>query len=403
MIRARNTLATIGYAALACFASGYITPLLAQKASGTGGRTNLRTLPTFWMPNNGSGWIDFVPNENGQIIIPVTLNGVPVRALVDTGVPQMVISKSFADAHHLPLTPWGKINSFAGSTDNYITSNISLSVGALHTTMPGTVGVTDLGSVTQRSIGNFDIVIGLLILGDVGWEIDQDHHRFRLFRSGSIKIERPIPLRLAQSRLFTNVTIDNHDVTQVVIDTGSDEQVYVSEDLAKSIDFKGRTDLAAAGVGGIAVQPFGKLTSFRIGERSVPVAYATVGGDRFKAEGGKASIGMGVLQNYNMVVDPPGGKMTLTPRSIPLPEFSKSTSGVQGTYQDGRITIVHVMKNSPAAKIDLKAGDQICSINGKPMSESMVNNHWGRAAPGTRYELGLCDGSTRKMTLQSFY
>lgn len=402
MIRARNTLAAIGYAALAWVASGYMTPLLAQTASGMEGRTNLPMLPAFEMPNDGSGWIDFAPNENGQIVIPVTLNEIPVSALVDTGVPQMVISKSFAGKHHLPLTSWGRTNDFAGFTDNYVTPNISLTVGSLHTTTPGTVAVTDLENLNQRGIGDFDVVIGLSVLGDVGWEIDQDHHRFRLFRSGSLTIEHPIPLRLANSRLFTNTTINNHNVSQVVVDTGSDEQVSLTNIFAKSIDFKGQTDLAAAGIGGIAVQPYGKLTDFHIGERSVPVAYATVS-DWFKPEGGKVMIGMGVLQNYNMVADPPAGKMMLTPRSIPLPAFPKSTSGVQGSYQDGRITIVHIMKNSPAASISLKAGDQICSINGKPMSESMVNNHWGRAAPGTRYELGLCDGSTRIMTLQSFY
>lgn len=72
--------------------------------------------PMFWMPDTGSGWIDFDP-EGDHIVIPVMLNGQPAKALVDTGFDQLVLSKAYADVHHLPLTIWGKTVGFGGAAD----------------------------------------------------------------------------------------------------------------------------------------------------------------------------------------------------------------------------------------------------------------------------------------------
>lgn len=384
-------------------ATSSIVPLSAQQPPVAKSQSTMPDMPTFWIPDDGSGWIDFTPSESGHIVIPVVLDGEPVRALVDTGVPQMLISKAFADDHHLPLTAWGRTNNFGGVSDNYIAPITGLTIGALRLTKPGVIQVTDISSFAGLGPERFDVVIGLSLLGALGWEVDQDHHRFRFVRSGSIAVDHPIPIRLAKSRLFADVSLAGRDISPVMIDTGSDDQVSLTVALAETLGFHGQTDLAAAGVGGRVVRPFGQVRDFRIGDRVVPAAYARVGDDWYEPEGARAMIGMGILGNYNIVADPPAGKMALISRATPLPPFRKSTSGVQGPYHDGRVTIMHVMKNSPAASIGLKAGDEICAIDGKPMSKDMDDRHWRLAAPGTRYRLKLCDGSDHVMTLRSFY
>ena len=87
-IRETNTRATCML--LAVYAAA--TPLAAQEAASTLPAT-FTNPPLFWMPDAGSGWIDFSPAGN-HIVIPVVLNGHPTRALIDTGVDQLIVSKA---------------------------------------------------------------------------------------------------------------------------------------------------------------------------------------------------------------------------------------------------------------------------------------------------------------------
>ena len=76
-----------------------------------------------------------------------------------------------------------------------------------------------------------------------------------------------------------------------------------------------------------------------------------------------------------------------------VPPTPKSTSGVQGDYANGELTIEHIIKNSPAEMTGLKEGDQIYGLNGTPLLQQLADSHWGRAASGTRYAVELCDGT----------
>lgn len=381
----------------------FVTPVQAQKVTQVS-PVDHNDQPVFWIPNAGSGWIDFVPTEGGQIFITVVLNGDHVRALIDTGFDQIVVSKAYADAHTLPLTRSATPISFGGATPYYATPGVALDIGAIRTIKPGSVTVLDFSQLTNLAMGQFDVVIGLPVLASMEWQVDQDNHRFRLMKSGTIPLPLGIPIRVGpdNSRLVTDVAINGKSVSPAMIDTGSDSEISLTATTAKAVGFVAATDMQSIGAGGSVVQPFGRATNFSIGTHAIKSVYAdVVSGDW--APGIPAMIGMGLLRSYNTSVDLPMGRMVLSARTTPLPTPPKSTSGVQGDFQGGRLTITHVMRNSPAAAAELKAGDQICAINGEQMSQNMIDRHWGRAAPGTEYTLKLCDGSVRAMTLRSFY
>ncbi|OJU17745.1 MAG: hypothetical protein BGN95_15665 [Sphingomonas sp. 66-10] len=360
--------------------------------------------PTFWLPDAGSGWINFDPGDGGQVVIPVVVNGQPARALVDTGFDQLVLSKAFADAHHLALTPLNKPIGFGGASQTYATPGISLDIGAMRTTRPGALVVTDFDNVRNAGL-NFDAVIGLALLARLEWQLDEDHHRFRFLPSHAEPIVGGTPVRLGPrgSRLVTTIGVNGAPLASAMIDLGSDDEVSVPPAVMQQAKVHVDTDLMAAGAGGAVVEPVGRLGSLTIGGLQVEGAHATSDAGWFPGDDIKALIGMGILQRYDLTVDVPAGMMKLTARTTPAIPRPKSTSGVQGAYADGRLLIAHVMKNSPAEAAGLKAGDAICALDDKPMSQQLVDQHWGRAAPGTRYAVRLCDGTARQLVLRDFY
>lgn len=361
--------------------------------------------PVFWIPDTGSGWIEF-DQKSDIIVIPVVLNGHPTKAMIDTGFDQLVVSKTYADSHHLPLTPWAKPDSVGGPTQLYTTPSVTLDVGAIRTTKPGAVTVMDLSRLNAMGLADVEVVIGLPILGIFEWQVDQDHHRFRLLSSGSIPIPDGIPIRVGpnNSRLVTDVSINGQFVSPTMIDTGSDSEVSISPAVAERTRFKPQTDIASVGAGGVVVQPLGRLTDFTLGAYRVSDAYATV--ERANWWGAKemrALIGMGMLRNYNVTVDLTAGRMLLEPRVLPSKPAYRSTSGIQGYTRNGRLSVAHVMSRSPAAAAKLKPGDEICSIDYKAVSKDLVEDYFAHAAPVTKHLLTLCDGTSRTVTLRRFY
>ncbi len=398
---------SLTWAALLTFSQAAHAPLSALRA-----QENPSTLPAtftdrpvFWIPDAGSGWIDFEPKSD-IVIIPVVLNGHPTKAMIDTGFDDVVVSKAYADAHHLPLTPWAKPESVGGPTQFYTTPSVTLDVGAIRTTKPGAVTVMDLSRLNAVGLADVEVVIGLPILGIFEWQVDQDHHRFRLLSSGSIPIPDGIPIRVGpnNSRLVTDVSINGQSVSPTMIDTGNDSAVSISPAVAERTGFKPQTDIGSVGAGGMVVQPLGRLTDFTLGAHRVSGAYATV--DQANWWGSKeiqALIGMGVLRTYNMTVDLTAGRMLLEPRMPPLKPVYRSTSGIQGYTRNGRLSVVHVMSQSPAAAGKLKPGDEICTIDQKAVSKELVEDYFAHAAPGTKHLLTLCDGTSRAITLRRFY
>ena len=73
----------------------------------------------------------------------------------------------------------------------------------------------DLSRLNAMGLADVEVVIGLPILGIFEWQVDQDHHRFRLLSSGSIPIPDGIPIRVGpnNSRLVTDVSINGQFVS----------------------------------------------------------------------------------------------------------------------------------------------------------------------------------------------
>ena len=61
---------------------------------------------------------------------------------------------------------------------------------------------------------------------------------------------------------------------------------------------------------------------------------------------------------------------------------------------------------APAAAAGWRSGDEICTIDDTPVPSDYATSplaRWSVDTPGRRVRLGLCDGTTRTLTLARFY
>jgi predicted aspartyl protease len=359
-----------------------------------------------------AAWVPTKDNSAGLLVVPVEVNGRAAMALVDTGFSEVVVSRRFVAALGLPVQPLGTAVSVGGLQAFGRSSGLQLTFDG--TRFPsGDMEVSDLSQV-EKVIGlPIDIVIGSPLLAHSALEVDLDHGRIRLSASGTnLDGAIAVPLEYNQSRRRFELQgmVTDVRLAPILLDTGSDAALSVTADaFTRLVDRTGgATTLQVAGGGGLEVESIATLPTFELGSvsfKSVPVQGEPPGAFLAKA-GQAASIGMGILDRYDFVIDAPAGRMLLKPRSTPPPLPAKSTVGVQGDYQLDRITVTHVMANSPAEKAGLKPGEEICAVNNVKVVGGWSNSpmrDWGTRPAGHAYVLTLCSGVTIRLVSKSFY
>ena len=60
------------------------------------------------------------------------------------------------------------------------------------------------------------------------------------------------------------------------------------------------------------------------------------------------------------------------------------------------------MRGGPAEADGWQAGEQICAVDGLPVSAE-ASLHWPVDAAGRSVKLATCNGMTRTLTLRAFY
>jgi membrane-associated protease RseP (regulator of RpoE activity) len=196
----------------------------------------------------------------------------------------------------------------------------------------------------------------------------------------------------------------------IMLDTGSDGEFTIGAEALEQLPGPARklTTLAVAGGGGIEVETIVELPSLDIGALSqgrTQVTAANRGGYLVKA-GVPALVGMGVLGRYDFVLDGPLKRLLLRPRQNKPPQAPRSTVGVQGAYKSDRIAIIHVMANSPAEKAGLRAGDEICSVDGQKVVNGWTQSpmrDWGTRPAGQTHWITLCSGRSVAVVSAAFY
>lgn len=183
---------------------------------------------TPWLP---------LPRGGGLIEIPVTVNGTPLRAVVDSGAQFSAIDAAVARRLALPRTVAAPILAYGVSGGPTVTHTVAmdLAVPGLHVPKLHAAAL-DLAPISAITGRNFQLLIGRDVLREVVVEADFPTGRARFLARGVYIPPRDavtIPLRSAGGAPVTTVQVEAAAPLEVLVDTGSSGLLALSEDAAR--------------------------------------------------------------------------------------------------------------------------------------------------------------------------
>jgi hypothetical protein len=353
-------------------------------------------------------WVEFQLTPYNQIRFRAELDGRPIWAVLDTGLSDTIVTTRFARAAGLSASRRQRAVAIGGRVDVAWAGIRSLRFGGL-TRTGGRVGIADPAGAVDFGA---NMLIGADVLGCCALEIDYDAGRFRILSSGRMPfagstapLTRGAPGGVYQSE----VTLAGKRLRPIIVDTGDGGSLTLSRAAWASTGYRGAkiTTTLGWGMGGAVVTDTLVVPSLTLAGLRVTETELRVEGDGgFSAAVGAAGrLGTGLLLRYRVLLDPRAGRMVLQPGKAAAVPVPRSTSGLLVQFTGTALRVLHVMRGSPAAAGEWRAGDEICAADGVPVAEDVSDGlaEWTVGAPGRTVRLTLCGGRERSLTLARFY
>ncbi|MCJ7682096.1 MAG: PDZ domain-containing protein [Candidatus Aminicenantes bacterium] len=227
-----------------------------------------------------------------------------------------------------------------------------------------------------------DGIIGANLMNKFIWQIN--------FRDSTIKVTDTLarcdfiegavvlpfkPHSLQQSPDI-QVLVNSEETLNLQFDTGSNSVLKFNTDKLDSYIKPGRyakrTSVPSLNMGEEQTEPLGshliKLDSIQIGSQvfhDLPVEIYEV---EEKELIGRGQLGNGFMRHFIVTVDWLNNKIYLFPRPESPLETQKRSFGLSIGWKDEAVRIISFYEDSEAAKLSLKIGDRVLSVNGKDMT-----------------------------------
>lgn len=362
-------------------------------------------------PDAEAQWVPFTLTPANQIRFDVRIDGRKAEAILDTGATHSAVSRRFADAAELPVRAGTGALTVSGYVANGWTAPHDITFGALRQRGARLV-VADV-PVAATGGEAIDLLVGTDVTARYALDIDYDGHRFRMLPSGHMPFHgTTAPLRIAAGWAFyvTELTIMGKRTDRIVVDTGDGTALSLvrpAAALAQHLPPAVTTTLDYA-IGGAHVVDLAVLPEIRsqdLALRNIEVRIEPAHGFT-EATGMAGRLGSGLLRRYRVLLDPGAGRMVLAPgRDADRPPL-RSTSGFLLAVQADRLTVLHVMRGSPAERTGWRVGDGICAVDGTAITPDYATGEragWTVGPAGHLVRLTDCSGRMRAITLRRFY
>ena len=308
---------------------------------------------------------------HGLVVIPVTINGHgPLNLILDTGAPVIVIPDT-AVASKLGLQIVGNAR-VGGAGDGEVqtaplAAGITASVGSL--TVSGAFGII---GVAGDVIPGVDGVIGGALFRHAAVEFDLD--------AGVIRFHDPaaqttfsgdvMPLRVEPSlhSFVPGSIVVNADTVKIDlhVDTGARQTLSLAQSTMARFSAKPTTTIPTIvgfGSRGAARGDAIRADALHLGGSAIANIPTYVPNNE---PGEQGRIGLRVLERFNFVVDYPGKRLVLRPRTKPPEAFRFTTTGI--VFQPGRDSVhrrvAFVIAGSPAERAGIAVGDSVFAVGG---------------------------------------
>ncbi|MCW5760419.1 MAG: aspartyl protease family protein, partial [Phenylobacterium sp.] len=215
-------------------------------------------------------WLPLPPR--GLAEIDVTVNGTPLRAVVDTGAQFSAIDRATAQRLNLPRTLAAPILAYGVTGRPTLTHTVGLDLALPGLRVDGIhAAALDLAAIARVTARDFQLLIGRDVLNEVVFELDFVRSRARFGAPG--QLIRPgaastIPIVRRHGAPLVEVKLDGHPL-QLLLDTGASGSIALTEDAARAAGLlaPGRAvrEARSVGLGGLSLDRVVRARTLQIG------------------------------------------------------------------------------------------------------------------------------------------
>jgi predicted aspartyl protease len=278
----------------------------------------------------GTPWLP-LRERGGLIDIAVTVNGTPIRAVVDSGAQFSAIDRGLAKRLALPRTIAAPILAYGVSGDPSLTHTVRLDLNLPGLAIPNLrAAALDLAAISAVTGRDFQLLIGRDVLRQLVVEADFPRARVRLLAREAYRPTRDaiaIPLRSKGGAPTVSVQIEDAAPLDVLVDTGASGVLALSAEAAEEAGLltPGRRVRSAHSVslGGLSVDRLVAARTVRVGGMTLHDADVQVYTPTVNAPAPAGLLGTGLFRQFRMALDLGGGRLLLVRPGliiVPMPE-----------------------------------------------------------------------------------
>ena len=272
-----------------------------------------------------------LPEQGGLIDIPVTVNGAPVRAVVDSGAQFSAIDRGLAQRLDLPRTLAAPILAYGVSGGPSLTHTVrlDLQVPGLHVPRLRAAAL-DLAAISQATGRDFQLLIGRDVLRELVVEADFPRNRARFLARAAHRPPRDaivIPLDLKGDAPMAPVEIEGRPPFDVLVDTGASGVLALSAKAAQDAGLlapgRGVSSAHSVSLGGLSLDRMVTASTLRVGGLTLHRADVQIYTPAANAPAPSGLLGSGFFRQYRLALDLAGRKLFLVRPGliiVPMPE-----------------------------------------------------------------------------------
>lgn len=194
-----------------------------------------------------SNWIPF-NNDDGHISIPVTVNGVETRALLDTGASGNGISERFLANHEAEYKRGRQVIVSGIVGERKVRLINGLEIGMFGTEF-------EIDQMMPIRLHNADVLIGLGFFNNFIMQIDYPNSQLRIITHDSLKLRKLANVRMKKAagsqQPIVSVDMNGEAKLWLTLDTGNNTGIIIPRRSATRFDWLekyGTTESRLAGV-----------------------------------------------------------------------------------------------------------------------------------------------------------
>lgn len=272
-----------------------------------------------------------LPAHGGLIDIAVTVNGAPIRAVVDSGAQFSAVDRALAQRLDLPRTVAAPILAYGVSGGPSLTHTVRLDLALPGLHIPRLrAAALDLAAISAATGRDFQLLIGRDVLRHLVVEADFPRARARFLAQHAHRPPRDaiqVPLRLKGGAPMVAVHIEDAPPLDVLVDTGASGVLALSASAAESAGLlaPGRrvTSAHSVSLGGLSLDRMVTARTVRLAGMTLRDAEVQVYTPAANAPAPAGLLGAGLFRQFRMSLDLAGQRMFLARSGliiVPMPE-----------------------------------------------------------------------------------